>query len=428
MKHFPLRRTLLLLLLLGVSVPALGQSPAAAIRLDPIPEVQALAAAGEPLELQTFIRIAYVFSGVPERELEEAEGEIRAHIASLRRELQQVVDPRQRAEVALAFMHENLLKHYDEKQTGLDVLLARGSYNCVSSGVLYTIFLKALRLPVWAVRTSDHAFCRLQAGEQAYDVETTSPFGFDPGKRKEFTDSFGRITGYSYVPPSNYRDRRDIGDRELLGLILYNRAAFSSERREFRQAVPQAVDAYGLLENEESYQRLITSLLNLASWHGMNGRFREALEFLNRAAARYGDSRLEVLRADLVHNWAVSLIRKGSFAEAEQLLDVQREAGGIAEQDWKELTVYLYQVRAQRSARGDYSEAAGLILEGLKKVGSDQGLSKSYEIYVHNSVVSLVRSARYQAALSLLDEALSRVPNSSVLRRDRSMVLEAAGR
>ena len=83
----------------------------------------------------------------------------------------------------------------------------------------------------------------------------------------------------------------------------------------------------------------------------------------------------------------------------------------------------LYQVHAQSSARSDYAEAARLIQDGLNKVGSDQGLSKSYEVYIHNSVVTLARNERYEEALSLLDEALSLLPNSSVLQQDRSKVL-----
>jgi tetratricopeptide (TPR) repeat protein len=278
------------------------------------------------------------------------------------------------------------------------------------------------------VRTSDHAFCRVQAGDQAFDVETTSPFGFDPGTRKEFTDNFGGVTGYSYVPPSNYRDRRDIGEKELLGLILFNRTAFASERRDYRGAVPPAVDAYALLENEESRERLITSLLNLASWYGMSGRFGEALEFLDQAAERHGDDRLDALRRDLMHNWVLSLIQKGSFVEAERLLDTHRSGGQLIESEWKELTVYLYQVRAQKLAPGDYGGAARLILEGLNKVGSDQGLAKSYEVYIHNSVVTLVRNELYDQALAVLEEALLQLPASGVLLKDRSMVLEVSKR
>jgi Flp pilus assembly protein TadD len=68
-----------------------------------------------------------------------------------------------------------------------------------------------------------------------------------------------------------------------------------------------------------------------------------------------------------------------------------------------------------------------LIEEGISKVGSDQSLTKSYEVYIHNSVVTLVRAERYQDALSVLEEALSQVPTSKVLQNDKSMVLKAAG-
>jgi tetratricopeptide (TPR) repeat protein len=423
------RRVILLCLLsLCFALPAAAQDGADAIRLGPSEGVRELVSVGEPVELDTFIRTALVFSGVPGRRLVEYELRIRNHLAELHGRLREVTEPREQAEAALDYMHEELLRRYDERQTGVDVLLERGGYNCVSSGVMYAILVKSMGLSVWGVRTADHAFCRVQAGERAFDVETTSPFGFDPGTRKEFTDNFGRVTGYSYVPPSNYRDRRDIGEKELLGLILFNRTAFASERRDFRAAVPPAVDAHALLENEESFERLITSLLNLSSWYGMSGRFEEALEFLDRAAGRHGDERLGALRADLTHNWVLSLIQKGDYPKAEELLDGQRSRGQIPEGEWRDLTVYLYQVRAQKSAPGDYGKAASLILEGLYKVGSDQGLAKSYEVYIHNSVVTLVRNERYEEALALLDEALMQLPDSSVLLKDKSKVLEALSR
>jgi tetratricopeptide (TPR) repeat protein len=418
----------LCLVFISIALPVISQSATGPVRLDPIAVIRGLADVDESLELETFIRTALVFSAVPENQLAGLEAQIRNHISELRGGLREVTEPRDQAEAALAYMHGQLLRRYDERQTGVDVLLERGSYNCVSSGVVYAILLKALGLRVWGVRTSDHAFCRVQAGEQAFDVETTSPFGFDPGTRKEFTDNFGHVTGYSYVPPSNYRDRRDIGEKELLGLILFNRAAFASERRDYLAAVPPAVDAYALLEDEESYERLITSLLNLASWYGMSGRFTEALEFLNRAGERYRNDRLDALQGDLTHNWVLGLIQKGNFAEAEQLLDTQRTGGCLEEGEWKELTVYLYQVQAKKSVPGDYGEAARLILEGLNKVGSDQGLTKSYEVYIHNSVVTLVRNELYDEALSVLEEALLQLPDSGVLLKDRSMVLEAVGR
>lgn len=423
-----MKRHLLFLFLSSLSAPLVLQGAPAELRLDPDPLAGELALREEPLDPEVFTRAAFIFSGVPEQQLAGAQRQMSARVEQLRLELDGISDPGEQAQAALEFMHEKLLRSYDERQTSVDVLLDRGSYNCVSSAVVYAILLKSVNLPVWGVRTSDHTFCRVRAGQKAFDVETTSPFGFDPGTRKEFFDDFGRITGFSYVPPSSYGDRRDIGDRELLALILFNRTAFATERRDYPGAVAPALDAYALLDDRESYERLITSLLNLASWHGMNGHFGDALEFLVRADERFGDPRLAALRSDLVHNWVLSLIGKRGYAEAQQLLDEQVAGAGLAREEWRELTVYLYQVRARESAPGDYGEAARLILEGLAKVGADRGLSESYEVYVHNAVVNLVRSRRYEEALSMLEEALLELPASSVFGKDRSMVLEAAGR
>jgi hypothetical protein len=181
-----MKRHLLVLLLSILTVSVFPQTAPAAVRLDPSAAVLELAGAQEPLDPATFIRTALIFSGVSEEQLAESEAQIQTHVTELREQLREVTDPREQAEAALAYMHGELLSRYDERQTGVDVLLARGSYNCVSSGVVYAILLKSLALRVWGVRTSDHAFCRVQAGDQAFDVETTSPFGFDPGTRKEF--------------------------------------------------------------------------------------------------------------------------------------------------------------------------------------------------------------------------------------------------
>jgi hypothetical protein len=114
-------------------------------------------------------------------------------------------------ETLLEWMHEGYLKRYVEAQTRLDVLLDNGTYNCVSSAVFYLILARSMGLPVLGVLTTDHAFCRIPTADGGIDVETTTPYGFDPGSRREAVDSFTGRTGFSYVPPGNYSRRRDIG-------------------------------------------------------------------------------------------------------------------------------------------------------------------------------------------------------------------------
>ncbi|MBN1835091.1 MAG: hypothetical protein JW820_04515, partial [Spirochaetales bacterium] len=335
--------------------------------------------------------------------------------------------PRDQAEALLGFLHERVLVRYDERQTGIDVLLDTGAYNCVSSGVLYALAAKRLGLRVWGVRAEDHAFCRVEAGDDGFDVETTSPFGFDPGTRKEFTDSFGKVTGFTYVPPSGSHRRVEVGERALLGLILFNRAAFATDRRAYAEAIPPAVDAHGLLGDRESFDRMVVSFLNLGSWYGLNREFARGVDFLTDMGSAYPEPRLSSLREDLLHNWVLHLVEQREFEAAEALLDGRRSDGEVEEGQWRSLMVYLYQIKAQEAARTNFAVAAGLIEEGLGKTGPDGALERSFEVYAHNEVVSLVRAKRLEDALVVVERALGVVPQSALLRKDHSLVTGQLG-
>ena len=116
------------------------------------------------------------------------------------------------------------------------------SYNCVSSAVLYMLAVRDLGIEVEGVRTSDHAFINVVIGGRSIDVETTNPYGFDPGGKKEFKDSFGRVTGFAYVAPGGYGDRKTISGRELVGLILSNRVAALERKGSFSEAARLGAD------------------------------------------------------------------------------------------------------------------------------------------------------------------------------------------
>ncbi len=185
-----------------------------------------------------------------------------------------------------------MFRKYDERQTRLDVLLATGRFNCVSSAVLYGLLARSLGLEFRAVQTPDHAFIRVLR-TKGWDVETTNPYGFDPGSRREFTDSFGRVTGYSYVPPGQYSRRKELGDKGLLALILYNRNAYDTEAGRYLEALQPAVDAHALRRDAESARAAgpvlpERGLLSTA----MAGRYEEGVGFLDEAGRWLDDPRL----------------------------------------------------------------------------------------------------------------------------------------
>jgi len=392
-------------------------------RLEPLPIAVSLAGMIEPLPLDILTGAALEFSGLPGSTADSYQAEIEDLFARAAAAAAGSDDPAVRAESVLLFMHEHLLKVYDVRQTRVDILLEEGSFNCVSSAVLYLLLCRSIGLKVWAVRTADHAFCRVQAGKTAYDVETTSPAGFDPGSKKEFKDEFGKVTGFSYVSPANYSGRQEVGERGLLALILFNRVAFLSEEREYGAAMGPAVDAYALLGEEESYDRLIVAFSNLASWHGLHGYYRQGVELIVQAADVVShNSTLVKVKSDLLHNWVIELVQNKELENAASLLNDERYRDSLERDEWKTLSIYIYQLQAREAAATSFDRAAQIIKHAVISVGADPELLRSYEHYVHNHFVELFNKQRFTEANRVIDQGLAFMPRSSLLLKDQASV------
>ena len=63
-------------------------------------------------------------------------------------------------EALLVFLHgpDGVLRKYRASQTRVDILLDEGSFNCVSSALVYYVLARGLGMAVGAVGTRDHAF------------------------------------------------------------------------------------------------------------------------------------------------------------------------------------------------------------------------------------------------------------------------------
>jgi hypothetical protein len=161
-------------------------------------------------------------------------------------------EPRSRADFILRYIHNTMLKNYAERQTRVDEVFVNGRYNCVSSAVLYLILAASQGIDAWGVVTRDHAFVTVRAGTETIDVETTNPYGFDPGNRQEFHDDFGRLTGFAYVPARNYRNRADLSPLELISLIFSNRIFDLESRSRYAESVPLALNRFALLSRRNN--------------------------------------------------------------------------------------------------------------------------------------------------------------------------------
>jgi hypothetical protein len=334
--------------------------------------------------------------------------QIRAAAASIGRAAELPATDREKGEFILEYMHKNILKSYSLYQSGVDTMLSTGRYNCVSSAVLYMVLCESAGLDVSGVITRDHAFALLHLGAESVDVETTNPYGFDPGNRREFHDDFGRLTGFAYVPARNYRDRQTITPIELVSLIVSNRIAELETRNRFSEAIPLAVDRAALLSLIASdagapdplfgnpKDDLLDRLLNYGATLLNSGREEDCLRWAAFASARYpperssDETRWQEHIMAAVNNRIVKFTRAGSFTEARNFLDAQRSA--LSAVNYAELDAILRTNRAtdfhNRFAaawnRRNYDEAMRILDEGLAEFPGDRQLLSDREIANRN--------------------------------------------
>ena len=219
-------------------------------------------------------------------------------------------DSYKKGEVILLFLHDNLLKRYVEMETRLYELFNKGVFNCVSSGIIYYALAMKNNLDVRAIRTKDHAFCAIIIDDKVIDIETTNRHGFDPGDKKEFVDSFGK-TGFVYTPPSNYRDRYEISNKELLSLILQNRIAELQHKGNFMDTVSIAVDRNAALGTDDSFKDMINEFKNHSVQLGNKRDYKSAITFLSSAASAYNyDPVLTDTASKLFYNQIVRYLEK----------------------------------------------------------------------------------------------------------------------
>ena len=247
---------------------------------------------------------------------------------------------REKAEYILTFMHANFLRIYSIYQTRVDTIFSNGRFNCVSSAVLYMILCKSAGINSSGVMTRDHAFVTVHINGEDIDVETTNRFGFDPGNRREFHDELGRVTGFSYVPAQNYRDRQTITQIELISLIMNNRVAELERANRYAEAVPLSIDRFALLSGasladegilptgvifSDPRADLIDRLVNYGAFLLRAAREEAALEWALAASEIYPETeRWAEFSLAAINNRIARLMRERRAQDARIFLENNR--------------------------------------------------------------------------------------------------------
>ena len=318
-----------------------------------------------PLELA---EASFILSGLPEEKTDPYIRETEQLISDFRQFLAEKENPSSRYRqggLILDFLHQTIFKNYDEYQTRTDRVLESGIYNCVSSAVFYAVLGQAIGLQVDTVNTDDHVFCAVGTEEGRIDVETTSPYGFHPGTKREFSDSFGK-TGFTYVPPGNYA-KREPGDMlTLLSFILQNRIAELQRQKRYFESVGLAVDRYALLGDNKAYNLMLTEFVNYAASLNTAGEYAEGIMFLRWAEERYnaGDA-FEDIYATLANNLTIRLTDNGRYDTSKSYIDEWQDAGVISSAYARELMVLVFDRKAYTAVNSMEPAEAENVLDSL---------------------------------------------------------------
>jgi len=268
------------------------------------------------LGAEDFMKLGLVASGSPASEIENYMDKLVRLWSGLDRDT--LVSP----ENIFLYLHKNFFLEYNEHQTEISTVFDTGVYNCVSSAVIYMGFLKYTGFETSGVAVPDHAFCTVVWNDELIDVETTNPMGFDPGRKTSFTDSFGCETGYTYVPPGQYRQRTVLNDLEFLSLILQNRIHMLQNKNKHEEVISLAAQIYELTGNESDYDQYILMMTNWISWLDRKGLQEKGLVFLKDfSSAGVLPDTLKVSAGVVLNNRILFFLNQKKPCEARLLLD-----------------------------------------------------------------------------------------------------------
>jgi hypothetical protein len=389
-----------------------------------------LGAEAQPLPLQDLERAAFLASGLSPDKASTYAARLNAYLAQLDQAAGSLADPGARAEAALSFIHDRLMKAYRSDATTLDGILDTGLYNCVSSAVLYMIAARSLGLDVAGVRTSDHAFCVVRLIGRDVDVETTSPAGYDPGTKRAFTDSFGKVTGFAYVPPGDYARRSNIDDKELVGLILSNRVVIYESVGDYRASLRLGVDYDALVRDAAARSFLLDRVNNLASDLARRGDFAGAAALAAAARSSLGeDPRLAELQGKAAYMGATATANSGRWDEALDEAAAMR-AEGIAPPELPSLIEAALSNEILSSIQKRDFEGARRILDARRSLAGPKLAASLSEKIGESELAFAVKSLPFRDGLAAADKELASgdVDRSTWERASEMLYLNEANR
>ena len=371
-----------------------------------------------PYSYTDYVTFALLASGLTGDQLDGPKQKIDQLIGQLTNELElrqvseNVVS---RSNHILQLLHTFVFEKYDPAQNRINGILNQKTFNCVSSAVFYAVACRKFDIHITGVVTADHSLAQLKLSETAkFDIETTISSGFDPSSKTGILDQFGQLTGFAYVSSKNYRQRKEVGDRQMLALIFSNRYDQLTKEGKLKEATAALYRAY-LLAGDLPF--------TVNTWENAVNNYVVALEkekqssdtlyALTRFAKIFPKiKKIRALQYSIYINWTQTLVKNKNYAQAiataEEGLTYFPE-NQFLRQNLKVASLERFYLL---SKAGDFELAFALIQRMTDQFPSE----KDFEILAVNLVADQAKISPIASAEKHFLSAIAKFPNNNKLR------------
>lgn len=337
----------------------------------------------------------------------------------------------------LRWLHQGpMAKGYVAGQTDLHTVLDTGTFNCVSSAVLFNCLALRLGIDARAIEVPTHAFAIVYEGTLHRDVETTTAEGYDPQRDPAVVARFEKATGFRYIQDIHRDQRREVEEAGLAAIIYYNHGVTLTQDKRYHEALLAFFRAMSL---DAQFDSAVKGALGaLAKW-GVDlaeaGTFEAALEVIETGLALAPqDAALLNNRLWVWQRWSEREIDAGRAEEALAILaraaQAVPEGGFLERQSW----VFLKAAEKHADAR-DWEKALAAAAPGFTKLtGAPLAEVASWRLNLYlRWFQHEVHTQRFEQAAAALERGLAVVPaeprlvrNAGYLAQEWARALSAA--
>ncbi|MCI0657179.1 MAG: hypothetical protein L0170_08930 [Acidobacteria bacterium] len=236
-------------------------------------------------------------------------------------------------------MHEKVLRRYVSTADGLDAVLDRGEFNCLSASLLYGMVARSFGLEVQVVEIPRHVYVRLFVDQRRVEVESTSRTGFDLRPKLDLLPvspsdpGYGSNASATGEPPAMAASLPDGVDLErAVGFLWHNRGRRALEEGEAVKAARSFLEESRLEPPGASHSETLGMFLARGFRMAYEaGNFRDAYliaEIGIQIFPGQTTARDRLLAASLKRIEATC--ESGRLSEAEEILNLTVSAVGNA--------------------------------------------------------------------------------------------------